>query len=95
MKKCQASKKYPKKNTHKRKEVTEPYLSIMVNHETFPKLMNNQVNDVIQRTLEYNAYLISKTIEKKETMREIEFNSAMRRLCHNLNNLYAYLYKSK
>ena len=67
------------------KETTDDDKIFVIINKNTEKLMNSKnKTDLIQCALEYNSYLIENLIKEKDNISELEYNTALNRLYHNL-----------
>ena len=67
------------------KETTDDDKIFVIINKNTEKFMNSKnKTDLIQCALEYNSYLIENLIKEKDNISELEYNTALNRLYHNL-----------
>ena len=57
---------------------------VIINKNTEKFMNSKNKTDLIQCALEYNSYLIENLIKEKDNISELEYNTALNRLYHNL-----------
>ena len=67
------------------KETTDDDKIFVIINKNTEKFMNSKnKTDLIQCALEYNSYLIENLIKEKDNISELEYDTALNRLYHNL-----------
>ena len=62
-------------------------ISVVINKHTEILLNSKNKTDLIQCALEYNSYLIENLIIEKDNISQIEYETALNKLYHNLSVL--------
>ena len=71
------------------KEISEDNdkIFVVINKNTEKFMNSKNKTDLIQCALEYNSYLIENLIKEKNNISELEYETALKRLYHNLSVL--------
>ena len=84
------TKKINNKNKNSIEEMagdTDDEISVVINKHTEILLNSENKTDLIQCALEYNSYLIENLIIEKDNISQIEYETALNKLYHNLSVL--------
>ena len=78
------------KNNNSNEEMigeTKYEISVVINKNTEIFLNSKNKTDLIQCALEYNSYLIENLIKEKDNISQLEYETSLNRLYHNLSVL--------